>query len=97
MYADPNTPKDAEGFMTVTIPLSTPHFSQRGYYYAYGNNPFRDANTVAGGGRVDGDPNTAGNQWADATDGFDPLSFGGPLSSISVPQGVPVLGIGIFI
>jgi hypothetical protein len=80
-----SAPKDADGFATYTVPLSSnPAFSEKSFYFLFGDNGFRDANVVAGGGA--------------AVDGLDPLSFGGgPLDpsspQLKVPNGVPFLGL----
>jgi hypothetical protein len=89
--------KDADGFATYTAPVSTPSFVQRGFYYLFGDNPFRAANVVTGGGRMQNEDLT----WSDVNDGLDPLSFGGgavdpsrPNSQLKVPNGVPLISLG---
>jgi hypothetical protein len=80
-----NNAKDADGFVTYTVPLATPTFSGKNHYFLFGDGGFRDANVVAGGG-------------GEVTDGLDPLAFGGgpvdPSSpQLKVPNGVPFLGV----
>jgi hypothetical protein len=91
--------KDADGFATYIVPLTplATGNSTRGFYYASGDNPFRDANVVTGNGRVQ-DPTTLA--WSDATDGLDTMAFGGgatdpnrPNSQLKVPNGVPFIQI----
>ncbi len=89
-------PKDAEGFASYVVPLSTPAFVQRSYYHVYGDNPFRTMHVVAGGGRMQNPDLT----YSDVTDGLDTLSFGGgptdpnrPNSQLQVPNGLPFIGM----
>jgi hypothetical protein len=87
--------KDADGFATYTVPLSTPAYNSRSFYHVFGDNSFRDANVVTGGGRMQNPDFT----WSDVSDGLDTLSFGGgptdpnrPNSQLKVPNGVPLMG-----
>jgi hypothetical protein len=89
-------PKDADGFATYIAPLSTPTFVQRSFYHVFGDNPFRDAHVVAGGGKMQNPDLT----YSDVTDGLDTLSFGGgptdpnrPNSQLRVPNGLPFIGV----
>jgi hypothetical protein len=85
-------PKDADGYATWTVPVTSPDFVQRGFYYAFGSADFRTSSVVTGGGR---------DQGADVNDGLDALSFGGgavdPNAShaqIKAPNGVPLISLG---
>ncbi len=90
-------PKDADGFATYIAPLTvTANSVGKGFYYAFGDNPFRAANVVAGGGRVQNPDLT----WSDANDGLDTMAFGSgptdpsrPNSQLRVPNGVPLMSL----
>lgn len=89
--------KDVDGFATYTLPLTVTANNQgKGSYGSYVSNAFRDADWVAGGGRVQ-DMNGV---WGNQADGLDPMSFGGgptdpsrPNSQLMVPNGVPFIGL----
>jgi hypothetical protein len=87
-------PKDADGYATYTVPVSTPNFVQRGFYHAFGNADFRTNSVLTGNGRVQGEDLV----WADANDGLDSLSFGGgptgPTQQLKAPNGVPLISFG---
>jgi hypothetical protein len=91
-------PKDTNGYATFTVPVSSPNFVQRGFYFKYGDGTFRTNDVVTGLGRVF---NTETQVWDDVNDGMDPLSFGGgatdparPGSQLEVPNGVPLISFG---
>ena len=46
-YANPNTPKDADGFATFSVPVTSSNFIQRGFYF---NSPNGNV-TLTGNGR----------------------------------------------
>jgi hypothetical protein len=91
-------PKDADGFATWTVPVTSPSFIQRGFYFAFGDGTFRTDNVVTGNGRMfDAGTST----WSDANDGLDTTSFGGgatdlsrPGSQLKAPNGVPLISFG---
>ncbi len=91
--------KDADGFATFTVPVSTPDFTQRSYYHNFGDNQFRLDNVATGGGRVQNEDLT----WADGLIGYGEnfTPFGGgpedparPGSKLNVPNGVPLISFG---
>jgi hypothetical protein len=91
-------PKDADGFATFTVPVTSPDFVQRGFYYNFGNNTFRTESVVTGGGK---EFNSETSEWTDVNDGLDPMSFGGgptdpnrPGSQLRAPNGVPLISFG---
>jgi hypothetical protein len=94
-----SAPKDADGFATWTVPVLDFENSARSTYFNYGDGAFRDANVVAGGGRVQNPDGT----WADVNVGYGPgfNQFGGgpedpsrPGSKLNVPNGVSLLYFG---
>jgi hypothetical protein len=86
-----SAPKDADGFTTWTVPVTSPSFVQKGFYHAFGSALFRDENVVGGGGRVF---NPANSMFEDAFDGPDFDAFGNPASDLDAPNGLGILGIG---
>jgi hypothetical protein len=93
-----SAPKDANGFATWTVPVTSPNFIGKGYYFNYGNNDFRTNSVVGGGGKVF---NTETSVWDDVNDGLDTMSFGGgavdPNSGhpqLKAPNGVPLISFG---
>ena len=91
-------PKDANGFATWTVPVTSPNFIGRGFYYSFGNGDFRTNSVVTGNGKVF---NAETSVWDDVNDGLDPLSFGGgavdPNTShaqLKAPNGVPLISFG---
>ena len=72
-------PKDANGFATWTVPLTDNVNSHRSTNINYGDNPFRDENTVTGGGRVQNPDNfTTPDAWEDVQVAWEDTSlFGG--------------------
>lgn len=93
-------PKDAQGFASWKVPISTPSFSQRSFYYNFGDGTFRTDHTLSGGGRVFNETTMA---WEDSNvgygDGFQ--NFGGgpsdparPGSKLNTPNGVSLLAFG---
>ncbi|MCI0748743.1 MAG: PEP-CTERM sorting domain-containing protein [Verrucomicrobia subdivision 3 bacterium] len=95
-----NAPKDADGFATWTVPVTSPNFVQRGFYYNFfnGGETDRQAEAITGNGRVFNDTTMV---WGDVNDGLDTLSFGGgavdpgnPGGQLRLPNGVPLMSIG---
>jgi hypothetical protein len=88
-------PKDADGYATWTVPVTSPNFVQRGFYYAFGDGPFRTNNVLTGNGKVF---NGTTMVWDDVNDGLDTLSFGGgptgPNPQLKAPNGVPLISFG---
>jgi hypothetical protein len=84
-----SAPKDANGFATWTVPITSPSYAQRSYYYNYGDGTFRTENVVSGSGRVQ-NPDLS---WSDVIDGPDFDQFGSPLSSLNTPNGLGSIGI----
>jgi hypothetical protein len=89
-----NAPKDADGFATFTVPVTSPNFIQRGFYYNFAQGG-RDTEALTGNGRVF---NAETSTWSDANDGLDTLSFGGgptgPEPQLKLPNGVPLISFG---
>jgi hypothetical protein len=97
LYA--GVPHDAEGYATVTVPVTQPSFIQKGFYYNYAQGQTRDCCVVTNGGRMQNMDGT----WADVTNGFGPnyRPFGGgpedasrPGSKLNTPNGVPLISFG---
>jgi hypothetical protein len=93
-----SAPKDANGFATWTVPVTSPSYSSRGFYYNFGNNDFRTNSVVSGGGKVF---NTETSVWDDVDDGLDTMSFGGGAvdpnsghAQLKAPNGVPLIAFG---
>lgn len=91
-------PKDADGFATWTVPVSSPSFVGRGFYFKFGDGTFRTNDVVTGNGKVF---NTETSVWDDVNDGLDPMSFGNgasdparPGSQLKVAEGVPLISFG---
>ena len=94
-----SAPHDADGFATYTVPLTSPSFMQKGFYYGYGSGVVRDTLVNTNGGRVQNEDGT----FSDVTVGFGPnyQQFGGgpsdpsnPGSKLDVPNGVTGLAFG---
>jgi hypothetical protein len=99
-YNDPNTPKDADGFATWSVPVTDSVFAQRSFYYNFGDGDFRTAETLSGGGRAFNEETQA---WEDVNVAYGPEfdQFGGgpddpsrPGSKIDVPNGASILAFG---
>jgi hypothetical protein len=94
-YANPSTPKDADGFATFSVPVTSPSFIQRGFYFNFAETGKREIEALTGNGRVQ-DPETL--VWSDSNDGLDTLSFGGgavgPTPQLKLPNGVPLISFG---
>jgi hypothetical protein len=92
-------PHDADGFATFSVPVTSPSFIAKGYYYSYGDGDFRTQNVLSNGGRVQNPDLT----WSDVNNGYGPSfqQFGGgpsepgnPSSKLNVPNGVPLMALG---
>jgi hypothetical protein len=90
-------PKDADGFATWTVPVTSPNFVQRGFYYNFfgGGETERQAEAITGNGRIQNPDLT----WADSNDGLDTLSFGGGAvgpgtTQLKQPNGVALISLG---
>jgi len=87
-------PKDVDGYATWTVPVTSPTFIQRGFYYNFAQGG-RDTEVLTGNGRVFNETTMV---WEDANDGLDTLSFGGgPTGSspqLKLPNGVPLISFG---
>ena len=92
-------PHDAEGYATWTVPVTTPSFTGKSFYYSYGSGDFRDQQVVTNGGKMDNGDGT----YSDVTVGFGPnyQQFGGgpsdpsnPGSKLNTPNGVAVMSLG---
>ena len=88
-------PHDADGFATYSVPVTSPSFVQRGFYYGSGSAGTR-TNDVAANGGIDA-------TGADVTTGYGPnfQNFGGgpadpsnPGNKLNTPNGVPVMYLG---
>lgn len=95
-----NSPRDAEGYATVKIPVTQPSFMQRTFYYNFAQGQTRPDWVVTNGGRVF---NANTQTWQDVTVGFGAnyQQFGGgpedpsrPGSKLNLPNGVPLISFG---
>ncbi len=92
--------KDAEGYATWTVPVTSPSFVAKTFYYSTGSGDYRAGQVLANGGRVfDSEAGT----WSDVTVGYGPnfQQFGGgpsepgnPGSKLNVPNGVGLMSLG---
>ena len=95
-----SAPHDADGFATYTVPVTSPSFVAKGYYYSYGSGDFRTNYVLPNGGRTF---NATTQLWEDVNNGYGPnfQQFGGgpsepgnPSSKLNVPNGVPLMALG---
>jgi hypothetical protein len=94
-----NAPHDADGFATWSVPVTSPSFVARGFYYGFGSAGTRTNDVTANGGIVQNPDGT----FTERTVGYGPdfENFGGgpadpnnPDSKLNTPNGVPLMFFG---
>ncbi len=93
-------PKDAQGYATYTVPITSPSSIGRSPYFNYGDSDFRTNYVVTNGGRTFNETTQA---WEDVTVGYGAnfQQFGGgpsdpsnPGSKLNTPNGVALMYLG---
>jgi hypothetical protein len=94
-----SAPKDADNYATWTVPVTSPSFAQRSFYWGYAQVQGLLDDSLANGGRVQNPDGT----WANDTTAYEPgtQDFGGgptdpnrPNVQLKTPNGTPLIAFG---